>query len=84
MRTSIRCSISICRCWPRHPIATVAYALAIRQEYSVVPDTLYRLGRRRVLEGFLARAQIYRTERLRALWEAPARANLSGEIAALT
>ena len=61
-----------------------SYALAIRQEYSVVPDTLYRLGRRRVLEGFLARAQIYRTERLRALWEAPARANLSGEIAALT
>ena len=60
------------------------YALAIRQEYAVVPDTLYRLGRRRVLEGFLARPQIYRTERLRALWEAPARANLSGEIAALT
>jgi len=47
------------------------YALAIRQEYSAVPDALYRPGRRRVLEGFLARPQIYRTERLRALWEAP-------------
>jgi len=60
------------------------YALAIRQEYSAVPDTLYRSGRRRVLEGFLARPQIYRTEGLRSLWEAPARANLAGEIAVLT
>jgi predicted metal-dependent HD superfamily phosphohydrolase len=59
------------------------YALAIRQEYSAVPDALYRPGRRRVLEGFLARPQIYRIERLRTLWEAAARANLSGEIAAL-
>ena len=60
-----------------------AYAQAIRHEYAAVPDELYRPGRRRVLEGFLARPQIYRTEQLRALWEAPARANLSGEIAAL-
>lgn len=60
-----------------------AYAQAIRQEYAVVPDELYRPGRRRVLQGFLARAQIYQTERLRALWETPARANLSNEIAAL-
>ncbi len=59
------------------------YALAIWREYSAVPDTLYRPGRRRVLEDFLARPHIYRTERLRALWEASARANLSGEIAAL-
>jgi predicted metal-dependent HD superfamily phosphohydrolase len=60
-----------------------AYAQAIRQEYAIVPDTLYRPGRRRVLDEFLARPHIYRTERLRALWEASARANLSGEIAAL-
>ena len=60
-----------------------AYASAIRQEYLAVPDALYRPGRRRVLEVFLARPQIYRTERLRALWEGRARANLSGEIAAL-
>ncbi len=61
-----------------------AYAQAIRQEYAAVPDSLYRPGRRRVLESFLARRHIYLTERLRALWEAPARANLSGEIARLT
>lgn len=34
-----------------------AYAQAIRQEYAAVPDALYRPGRRRVLEGFLARRQ---------------------------
>jgi predicted metal-dependent HD superfamily phosphohydrolase len=61
-----------------------AYAQAIRQEYAVVPDELYRPGRRRVLALFLAQPHIYRTERLRALWEAPARQNLSSEIAALT
>jgi predicted metal-dependent HD superfamily phosphohydrolase len=61
-----------------------AYAQAIRLEYAVVPDELYRPARRRVLQGFLARAQIYQTQRLRALWEAAARANLSNEIAALT
>lgn len=59
------------------------YAQAIRQEYAAVPGELYRSGRRRVLEAFLARPEIYVTERLRALWEAPARVNLSSEIAAL-
>ena len=49
-----------------------------------MPDELYRPGRRRVLESFLSRRHIYLTERLRALWEAPARANLSEEILRLT
>lgn len=66
------------------PARYSAYAQAIRQEYFDVPEDLYRRGRRRVLEGFLARPQVYRTERLRALWEAPARANLAREIAELT
>ena len=61
-----------------------AYAQAIRREYLAVPEDLYRRGRQRVLEGFLTRPQIYRTERLRALWETPARANLAREIAELT
>ncbi len=60
-----------------------AYAAAIRREYAFAPDAVYRPGRRRVLEGFLARERIYRTDRLRALWEGPARANLAGEIAEL-
>ena len=40
-------------------------------------------GTTAVLEGFLARERIYRTDRLHALWEARARANLAAEIAEL-
>ena len=60
-----------------------AYALAIRREYAFVPDSLYRPGRRRVLEGFLRRERIYLTGRLRAAWEQAARANLAAEVAQL-
>lgn len=60
-----------------------AYAQAIRREFSIYPDAVYRPGRRRVLEGFLARDRIYLTGRLGALWEAPARRNIAGEIATL-
>jgi predicted metal-dependent HD superfamily phosphohydrolase len=67
---------------PREAYRT--YALAVRREYAHVPDALYRPGRRRVLEGFVARRFIYLTERLRARWEAPARANLAAEIAELS
>jgi predicted metal-dependent HD superfamily phosphohydrolase len=56
------------------------YSQAIRREYAHVPDELYRAGRRQILEGFLAREQIYRTHHLRALWEEAARANISSEI----
>jgi predicted metal-dependent HD superfamily phosphohydrolase len=60
-----------------------AYAEAVRREYAFVLDRLYRPGRRRVLEGFLQREPLYRTERLHAAWEQPARANLAAEIATL-
>ena len=65
------------------PEAYRAYAQAIRREYAHVPDMLYRLGRRRILQGFLARERIYRTDRLHRLWEAQARANIAGEMAGL-
>ncbi len=60
------------------------YAEAIRREYAHVPELLYRAGRRRILEGFLARASIYRSAPLRALWEERARANIHGELASLS
>jgi predicted metal-dependent HD superfamily phosphohydrolase len=60
-----------------------AYAQAIRSEYAVYPDLIYRPGRRRVLGQFLARPRIYRTRRLHELWDAAARANLAWEIAEL-
>jgi len=61
-----------------------AYAQAIRREYNHVPDALYRLGRRRILEGFLTRGSIYCTKQLHALWDKQARANIAGEVATLS
>jgi predicted metal-dependent HD superfamily phosphohydrolase len=59
------------------------YARAIRSEYAVYPDEVYRPGRRRVLGQFLARSRIYQTSRLHGLWDAAARANLTWEFAEL-
>jgi predicted metal-dependent HD superfamily phosphohydrolase len=60
-----------------------AYAAAIRREYGIYPDDLYRAGRRRVLGQFLSRPRIYLTERLHRLWDAGARANLAWELETL-
>jgi predicted metal-dependent HD superfamily phosphohydrolase len=65
------------------PSAYTAYAQAIRAEYEMVPDEIYRQGRQRVLSHFLSRPRIYRTDRLHALWDAAARANLGTELARL-
>ena len=59
------------------------YAADVRREYAWVDDAAYRAGRTKVLEGFLARPRIYRTERMHAAAEEAARANLRAEIARL-
>ncbi len=59
------------------------YAAAIRREYAWVPETDYRAGRARVLEGFLSRPRIYHTAAMRARAGPQARLNLRREIAAL-
>ena len=63
--------------------AYAAYAQAIRDEFRMYPDDVYRAGRKKVLSAFLARPQIYGTPALRALWEATARDNLAWEIGEL-
>ena len=58
------------------------YAHDSRHEYAWVPDDEYRVGRRRVLEQFLARPHIYTAE----FWEGQeeqARSNLNRELAKL-
>jgi predicted metal-dependent HD superfamily phosphohydrolase len=57
-----------------------AYADQIRQEYAWVPEADYRMGRRQVLEHFLARPRIFH---LLAHLEEPARRNIAAEIAQL-
>jgi predicted metal-dependent HD superfamily phosphohydrolase len=57
-----------------------AYAQKIQQEYAWVPQDRFNEGRRRILEGLLARPRIYH-------WfshlEGPARRNMAAEIARL-
>jgi predicted metal-dependent HD superfamily phosphohydrolase len=60
------------------------YAKAIRQEYSFVPENLYRERRREVLSEFLQREFIYYTHELRELLEERARTNIANEIKELS
>lgn len=55
----------------------------LRREYAAVAEPAWRAGRGRVLARFLAAKRLFRT-RLSAIYEAPARANLTAEIAALS
>ncbi|HEY9096905.1 MAG TPA: N-methyl-D-aspartate receptor NMDAR2C subunit [Hydrogenophaga sp.] len=52
------------------------YDAQVRDEYRWVPGWLYRRKRKQVLAGFLARPEIYGTERFRARFEQRARENL--------
>jgi len=52
----------------------------VRREYASVPAPLYRAGRRRVLQRFLARSAIYRTPLLHDALEASARTNLERRV----
>lgn len=60
-----------------------AYAAAIRREYAIYPDLLYRPGRAKALGKLLATQHLFRAPALAEAWEAKARANLSRELATL-
>jgi len=57
------------------------YADQIRHEYAWVPESEYRIGRRQVLERFLARPSIFH---LLTDLEGPAHRNIAAEIVRLT
>jgi predicted metal-dependent HD superfamily phosphohydrolase len=59
------------------------YSAAIRQEYSWVPGFLYRRERRKILNAFLQRDQLYHTRVMAARFEAQARRNIANEINSL-
>lgn len=63
--------------------AYAAYARATRREYAHVSDALWRLGRGAVLRGFLQRERIFQSRFHADRFEAPARVNIAGELAAL-
>jgi len=58
----------------------VPFERAIRREYWWVPRARYVAGRRRVLEGFLARSTIYRHDRFHEKYESRARANIAAAL----
>ena len=59
------------------------YSLAIRQEYSIYPDLLYKPGRRKVLEHFIKMDRIFKTDHFFSLYEMVARENLLKELSNL-
>jgi len=59
------------------------YEARIRQEYNWVPEMAFCEGRAKILEGFLQRDSIYRTEHFRGLYERQARFNLERSLRSL-
>ncbi|MEU9027753.1 hypothetical protein AB0D46_09485 [Streptomyces sp. NPDC048383] len=66
------------------PAAYDAYAAAVRAEYDFVPEDAFRAGRAAVLRQLLSLPRLFRTPYGAGHWEAPARANLTRELATLT
>ncbi|TGE27230.1 HD domain-containing protein [Hymenobacter metallicola] len=56
------------------------YARQVRQEYRLVPDILYRRGRKQVLEKLLGASVLYQTPLFRQKLDAAARRNLQAEL----
>lgn len=57
-----------------------AYSQAVRKEYSIYPDLLYKHGRKKVLQHFLAQPNIYKTPLFQQEFEDKARYNLQQEL----
>lgn len=59
------------------------YEVQIREEYAWVPESLYQNARRKILQGFVSREQIYSTELFHAEYETRARENINRSLARL-
>lgn len=63
--------------------AYAKYARAIRMEHAWVADADYKIGRSRVLAGFLGRERIFLTDAFHGEYEIAARENLARELRGL-
>ncbi len=61
------------------PNAYAMYAQQVRKEYSIYPDIIYKAGRKKVLQHFLAMPQIFKTKHFIDKFEQQARINLQAE-----
>lgn len=59
------------------------YTRAVREEYAAVPDDLWVIGRRNVLEQLLAKPRLFVTDAGHDQWEASARENIERELEGL-
>ena len=59
------------------------YVATVRVDYAHVPDDLFVTGRVAVLRDLLSKPHLFHTAYARESWEAPARANVSAELAQL-
>lgn len=57
-----------------------AYAKAVRKEFKIYPNFLYKPGRKKALQHFLEQPVIYHLQESRDKWEAAARENIQREI----
>lgn len=60
-----------------------SYTEAIRKEYTWVPAEAYRAGRKTLLENFISRERIFKSESAYRQFEQPARDNIQREISKL-
>ncbi|WP_224996573.1 hypothetical protein [Cesiribacter sp. SM1] len=61
----------------------LTYTRQIRKEYSLVPYFLYRKGRKKVLQHFLALPTIYKTQQFQDMYEHAAKQNIERELQSL-
>ncbi|CAD5253364.1 MULTISPECIES: hypothetical protein [unclassified Imperialibacter] len=60
------------------------YARAVRKEYAVYPNFVYRKGRRKVIRHFLDMERIFKTDAFHSKYELQAKANLAHELMELS
>ena len=59
------------------------YAQLIMQEYKLIPNFIYKKGRKKVLQHFINKPFIYATEEFKNLYELQAKQNLTNELNSL-
>lgn len=67
----------------KSPQVYLEYTKQIRKEYSIYPDFLYKPGRKKVLQHFLALENIFKTEYFKNKYESQARENIEFELRSL-
>ena len=59
------------------------YSKHVRKEYSLYPDILYKMGRKKVLDAFLEQDKIFKSDFFFDKYEKQARENILGELSLL-